>query len=609
MKKAINFESSRYLLAFASTLGLISYSNCQLQAIAAEKKVAVETGGITNSGKTDISQGVLLNKRENKVLISQVNQKPTPPPQPLPAETNSPRRTRDRATVRSEDDIDVPIQTVRVKGDTILTQAEVDGIAKPLEGKTVTLAELRLAIDDLTQIYLERGYITSRAVLDESSLDSGNIQIQIVEGSVKRIDVKGTKRLENYVRDRVNLAAGTPLNSAKLEDSLRLLRLDPLFANVEASISAGDNPEVGQSVVEVRVTESDRFNAKVSIDNYSPPSVGGERLGLKADYRSLFRGGDTITASFYPRFSALTDTFDFGLEYQIPVNARNGTVTTGININRNEVINPIGEELDDLEIEGESERFNLGFRQPIIQNPRQELALSLGFDYQDGQTLLFQSGFPFGLGSDENGETTTSVLRFGQEYIKRQVSGAWAFRSQFNLGFGAFGATENEEPIPDGQFISWLGQMQRVQVLNSDNFLVIQADIQLTPDGLLPSQQFVIGGGQSVRGYRQNVRSGDNGLVISVEDRWALFKNQAGETTFTFTPFFNLGTVWNQGDNPNPLPDQTFIAALGVGFIWEPINGLNLRLNYAPPLVSLDDKGDNIQDDGLHFSLDYGFSF
>jgi hypothetical protein len=34
-----------------------------------------------------------------------------------------------------------------------------------------------------------------------------------------------------------------------------------------------------------------------------------------------------------------------------------------------------------------------------------------------------------------------------------------------------------------------------VQVLNDDNLLVVQADLQLTPNSLLPSQQFVIGGG------------------------------------------------------------------------------------------------------------------
>lgn len=81
------------------------------------------------------------------------------------------------------------------------------------------------------------------------------------------------------------------------------------------------------------------------------------------------------------------------------------------------------------------------------------------------------------------------------------------------------GATENDEPTPDGQFLSWLGQVQRVQVLGNNNFLVIQGDLQLTGNSLLPSQQFVIAGGQSVRGYRQNARSGDNGALFSIKDR------------------------------------------------------------------------------------------
>ena len=108
-----------------------------------------------------------------------------------------------------------------------------------------------------------------------------------------------------WVGDRNNLAADTPVNTAKLEDQLRLLRLDPLFNNVEASLSAGDNPEVGKSVIKVRVEESDRFTARVSFDNYSPPSIGAERLGTELDYRSLIKGGDRISLRYYPDFKHL----------------------------------------------------------------------------------------------------------------------------------------------------------------------------------------------------------------------------------------------------------------------------------------------------------------
>lgn len=607
MIRKLTFKKTIRLLKFVSILNFLNCINHQLVASAAELEVADNIQ--SNNHKKIVSQIPLTMNRETK-LLTQVNQDPNPPlPEPLTPDSNSPPARPQPSELDSEDQIDIPIQTITVKGSTIFSTKKINTITKPLERKTVTLAELRLAIDEITQLYLERGYLTSRAILVEKSLDTEKIEVQIVEGSVERINVTGTDRLDSYVRDRLNLAVDTPVNTADLEDQLRLLRLNPLFENVEASLTAGDSPKVGKSIVETRVTEADSWTTKFSIDNYSPPSVGSERLGFELARSSLIKAGDNISARYYPRLAGITDTFDLGLEYQIPVNARDGMITANFDINRNEVINIIDNESLEGDIEGETERYSLAFRQPIIRNPRQELALSLAFDYQDGQTLLFQEGRPFGQGADEDGVTTTSVFRLGQEYIKREVSGAWAFRSQFNLGANIFGATENEAPVPDGQFFSWLGQVQRVQVLNSSNFLVMQGNVQLTPDSLLPSQQFVIGGGQSVRGYRQNVRSGDNGLVFSVEDRLILAKSKAGEALFTLTPFFNLGTVWNNDDNPNELPEQNFIAALGAGFIWQPIKGFNLNLDYAPPLVSLDDQGENIQDDGLHFSIDYLFSF
>lgn len=68
-----------------------------------------------------------------------------------------------------------------------------------------------------------------------------------------------------------------------------------------------------------------------------------------------------------------------------------------------------------------------------------------------------------------------------------------------------------------------------------------------------------------------------------------------------------MGSVWNVRGNPNTLPDQRFIAALGLGMIWQPSRNLNLRLDIAPPLINLRDRGNNIQDDGFHFSVNYSF--
>jgi hemolysin activation/secretion protein len=494
----------------------------------------------------------------------------------------------------------IAVGNIQVTGSTILTEKELAPLTQSIAGRTATLAELQAVADQITQLYLDRGYITSRAILNRESLQSQVAQIQVLEGSLERIEIEGTRRLKpSYIRSRIELGAGKPLNANRLEDQLKLLRADPLFKNVEASLRAGSG--LGQSVLIVRVTEANPFSGNVNVDNYSPPSVGSEQFGVGLSYRNLTGIGDQVLASYNRTFTGGAENID--LAYRLPVNPMDGTLQLRASWNQNRITQ---EPFDALDIRGNSERYEVSFRQPIVRSPREEFALSLGFAFQDGQTFTFNDlPTPFGIGPDEDGVSRTSVIKFGQEYVRRDTKGAWSLRSQFNLGTSLLDATENPGDIPDGQFFSWLGQVQRVQRLNDNNLLILQADLQLTPDGLLPSQQFVIGGGQSVRGYRQNARSGDNGFRLSVEDRITVQRNASGLPTLQIAPFAEVGAVWNVDDNPNQLPDQTFLAGVGLGVLWQPLPRLSVRLDYGLPLVNLSDRGSNIQDDGLYFSVNY----
>lgn len=539
---------------------------------------------------------------------------PSPTPIPIPSEdepTVQPSPTRETQpsqpetpTQPSSAEQTIQVKSINVTGSSVFGPEQLNPIVQSYEGRALTLEQLREAADRITQLYLDRGYITSRAILvDQEISPEGVVEIRVIEGSLEEIRIEGTRRLKpSYVRNRVRLGAGKPLNTGKLEDQLRLLRADPLFENVEASLRAGTG--VGQSILIVRVAEADPFEGSVGIDNYSPPSVGSERLGLNLLYRNLTGNGDEIAASYYHTTTSGADTFDFS--YRIPLNAMNGTLQLRAAPSRNNITQP---PLSALGIKGQSELYEISYRQPFIRSPREEFALSLGFTYQEGQTFLFESPFPFGIGPEADGSSSTRVIKFGQDYLRRDVRGAWSLRSLFSFGVDVFGATTNPEPIPDGRFVSWLGQIQRVQILNQDNFLIIGADIQLTPNSLLPSQQFVIGGGQSLRGYRQNIRSGDNGVRFSVEDRITLQRNEAGASTFQLAPFFDAGVVWNKSDNPNNefLPSQRFLAGIGLGLIWEIQPGLSMRLDYGYPLIKIDDKGTNAQDQGFYFSVRYQF--
>lgn len=495
---------------------------------------------------------------------------------------------------------EVYVKRVEVKGNSILNN-EINTIIEPYKNQNINGETLKKIADDITQIYLNKGYITTRAIV-ENVIDEVAL-IRVDEGEIEAIEIEGTKRLDNYVRQRISLGTKTPLNSGNLEDQLRLLKTDPLIDNIEATLRPGNGEK--QSILVVKVSEADPFFATMGIDNYSPPSIGASQMTFLAGYGNVLGFGDSLSVSYQPRLENWTGTYNLDFFYNAPVNAMNGSVQARVSIQENTVVEGDFQELD---ISGESQFYELSYRQPLIRTPREEFALSVGISYRNGQTFTFQGPTPFGVGPNEDGITRTNVLSFGQDYVKRETTGAWALRSQFRMGVGLFDVTtSNRSNDPDGYFLAWLGQIQRVQLLNPDNLLIIQGDIQLSLDPLLPSEQFTIGGGQSVRGYRQNVRAGDNGFRFSIEDRITLVRNEEKFPVFQIAPFFDMGAVWNAQGNPNFSANQRFIAALGLGLIWQPINNLNMRIDYAPPLINLIDRGNNIQDDGLYFNLKYNF--
>jgi len=514
------------------------------------------------------------------------------------AQSDRPNPTSEPTRPACTSDRILVIDTIAVACSTILTEAIAAEVLQPFLGRPLSPTEQQEAADAITRYYLEQGYITSRALVQSDPGPGDRLQLQVVEGGIERIEIDGLERLqEGYLRSRIALATTPPLNSARLEDQLRLLRQSPLLENIEASLLPGDT--YGNSILRVRVEEADPFDGFIGLDNYSPPVLGTTQGTLALGYQNLTGRGDRLLGSVQRTTTGGGTTYTLG--YAIPLNPMEGTLQVQGTWEQNRI--PLAPGFD---ITSNSQTYSLSFRQPLTRTPQEEFALSLGFDYENGQTFIGDQPFGFGLGPDpDTGISRTAVVRFGQDYVSRDEQGAWSVRSRFSLGTSLFGATVNPDPIPDGQFISWLGQAQRVQRLSDDHLLIVSADVQLTPNPLLPSEKFVIGGAQTVRGYRQNLLGGDNGFRVSVEDRITLNRDEAGLPTLQLAPFVDMGSVWNVGSNPNPVPVQGFLASLGLGLIWEPQPRLNLRVDYGLPLIGTSNRGNTWQEQGIYFQLGY----
>ena len=526
---------------------------------------------------------------------------PIPPTVPLP---NRPPELNPTPPVEpnlTPSTVLIPVQKINVVGATQLKPADLQKITQVVEGKSVTLTELQGVANAITQLYLDRGFITSRAIVSQQSIVNGVVQIQAIEGSIESIEVQGLERLQaGYVRDRLQRGTQKPFNQNALEDQLRLLKSDPLLSELEASLRPGTGS--GQSILTVRLKESNSFTGFVGTDNYSSISTGAERIGSVLSYRNVTGLGDELSASYFRSFNGGSNAYDFN--YRLPINGMNGTVQLRYAPSESKITDP-----GVPNFTSSSNLAEISYRQPLIRSSTEEFALSLGLAFQDGRILTNGAPFPaeFRGGADANGNTRTSILKFGQDYLTRDAQGAWALRSQLNLGLNIGNATINPSPEASGQFFSWLGQVQRAQRLGTNHLLIAQADLQLTSDSLFPAQQFTIGGGQSIRGYGQNARSGDNGFRLSVEDRIALQTDNLGNPTLQVVPFVDLGTVWNRAGNPTALTGKTFLSSVGVGAIYQPFSQLSVRIDYALPLVNFNQANESAKNQVINFSAGYSF--
>jgi hemolysin activation/secretion protein len=497
--------------------------------------------------------------------------------------------------------IPIAVERVVLVGNTVVSRADVADLLATVEGQTVTLEALQAVAAGITQRYREAGYITSSAVLGNQAITpQGEVTIQVIEAGVDAVVIEGTRRLrKGYLRDRLAPSLTSPLQINRLEAALRLLRSDPLFKSLTAQLEVISPTE---TQLRITVEEAKSVSGEVRLSNDSPASVGSEQFQMVGRDRNLTGRGDTLQLSYARTTTGGSESVD--LAYSLPLTPQNGTLSLRTVFDRNRITQT---PLDAFDITGASQLYQLGWRQPLHRSLTAELALSLDLAHRNGQTFLFGSPQPFGVGPDDDGVSRTTVIRFGQDYLRRDGAGVWSVRSQFNIGTGWFDGTINAAPIPDSRFFSWSGQVQRVEALSTNHLMVWQLDTQLTPDSLLPADQFVIGGRQSLRGYRQNARSADNGLRVSVENRITLERDDTGQSLVQLIPFLDGGIVWNHPDNPNTLLSPTVLLGTGVGLEWIVERGLTLTFDYGLPLISLSDAGDNAQDMGLYFQIEYGW--
>ena len=527
--------------------------------------------------------------------------KPSPPPQILAPVQPQPNEKRAGLPV-----IRVFVREIRVVGNTVFSDAELQEITKNYEGRELITEDLEELRQALTLLYVKNGYVNSGAVIPDQSVTQGTITFHIIEGTLNDITVEGTTHfLPFYLEKRLRLNAGPPLNLNPLRERLQLLLQDPRLQRLNAELKPGLRP--GESVLHLRVEEASPYQAWLEFNNFQSPTVGAERGLATVMHQNLLGLGDVFTFTF-GRSEGIDPTIE--TSYVLPVTVWDTTLRVGYRRNDFSVIGTF----EDLNIESESEIFELTLRHPIYRTPTQEFALAITGEYLQNKTLIDGFPFPFAVGADHNGVTTVSALRVTQEWIDRRPDRVIALRSRFSLGLDVLDATTLSksdfpagsplaEEIADSQFFAWLGQAQWAQRVEPWGIQVVShMDLQLANDHLFPLEQFAVGGRFSVRGYRENERVRDNAFLFSIESRVPVWHTALGDPILYLAPFLDFGRSWNtNADNPGTKT----LASVGVGLrasipIFERPAQANLYWGVPLNHITPDDDDGNLQNHGLH---------
>lgn len=490
------------------------------------------------------------------------------------------------------------IRRFKIVNNNVIASSQIQSVLQPYLFRPISFLELLEVQRVITELYVNRGYITTGAYIPPQTIVDRTVKIEIVEGKLDEIEIVGLKKLRpEYIRARVAIAAQPPLNQDRLLNALQLLQLDPLIKNISAELSQGINP--GESFLKLKIEEADSFALKLDLNNRSSTSIGSLGTKITLAENNLTGFGDFLGASYIKTNGSESLS---RLQYQVPLGARGSEISLSYSRNDSEIII---EPFQDLDLDSNNRSYQATFIQSLLQKPTQDIYFGFSFTHQNTRLSLKNRAFPeLSRGSDEDGKTIISSLRFILEYNDRGQDRIFSARSQIALGIDAFNSTINNNELPDSKFLIWRGQLQYLKAISSQTKILLRGEIQVADRPLFPQEQFNISGLESVRGYNEGRVTGDNGVFLSAEIQNTILHVPKWNLNLEIGSFADFGRIWNT-DN-FPLESNNTLAALGILAQIAIADNFTARVDWGLPLI--DDKlpqGDSLQDRGVYFSLNF----
>ncbi|MCQ4312324.1 ShlB/FhaC/HecB family hemolysin secretion/activation protein [Pseudomonas stutzeri] len=405
------------------------------------------------------------------------------------------------------------IHTIILKGASLISAQEQAVLVQPFQDKCLGANQLNALLKAITQFYIDRGYVTSRAYLPQQDMADGELEVLVVEGRLEGLD-------QSAVASDRELAMAFPGQTGKVVDLRELEQLvDQLnrLPSRPAQLELLPGEQVGGSRVSLKGNPLKPWRVNLNRHNNGESSTGEQQWGAGLDWDSplgladqlrLYGGGDAVSDKY--RHSA-----NQGLFYSLPY----GWWTFSYSYNQS-YYRTQGETSGFLfEMDGESKSHQLSAERVLHRNAVSKTAISFGVSHLLTRNYIENSLLD--VSSHRLSETQLGLnhgRRIGTAFVNADLG--------WQHGTGSFDAQRRGDPQygePDARYHKYsltLSALQPFQLWGESFSFDSLLNAQKSEDVLYSPQRISIGGLASVRGFKEQSLSGDTGGYWRNQLRW-----------------------------------------------------------------------------------------
>ena len=484
------------------------------------------------------------------------------------------------------------LKKIVVKGSTVYSHNAFRRWQKRFIDKKVSLALIYRFAEKITAKYRNDGYLLSRAIVVPQNIKNGVVTIQIVEGYIGNLKIRGPVKgskmfLKSYGKA---LLRSSPLKAKDLERYLLLI--DDLPGVSVESVLVPSKNEPGASELILTLKHKD-MDSNAGIDNRGTKFNGPIQMRAGTNTNSVL--------GFYDRFGiqgVLTSNPDELLFFngfgEMPVSSEGTKIFISGSFSKSQP----GSTLKQFNVEGNSNTFTVRASHPFIRSRGKNLKGYLGFTSRNSKTDLLNENIT---------DDRLRILKLGMAYdFVDRLRGVNLFSLGLSKGMNimdASGPGSLKLSRADGRsdFTKLSGDILRLQELGSGWSLLTGVGWQYAFDSLLSSEEFGLGGPQYVRAYDPSEVTGDHGIAFKLELQKGVKTNWNYLKSLQSYLYFDHGTVALR--NTTAVQDSSSsLTAVGLGMRGNINKWLSGYIEVGQPL-SGDVSAEGNSDPRFFFSL------